>query len=61
MTRRPVMEIQPGFFIPLPTSFTLDQARELAETSYQMVDQNGSVLVGKIIGITMRGCDSDEC
>lgn len=60
MTRRPVMEIQPGFFIPLPASFTLDQARELAETSYQMVDQNGSVLVGKIIGITMRGCDSDE-
>lgn len=54
------MEIQPGFFIPLPASFTLDQARELAETSYQMVDQNGSVLVGKIIGITMRGCDSDE-
>lgn len=60
MTRRPVMEIQPGFFIPLPVSFTLDQARELAETSYQMVEQNGSVLVGKIIGITMRVCDSDE-
>ncbi|EAY57152.1 MAG: hypothetical protein UBAL2_80490432 [Leptospirillum rubarum] len=61
MTRRPVMEIQPGFFIPLPASFTLEQARELAETPYQIVGQDGGILLGEIIGITMRDGDSDEC
>jgi len=55
------MEIQPGFFIPLPASFTLEQARELAETPYQIVGQDGGILLGEIIGITMRDGDSDEC
>lgn len=54
MTRRPVMEIQDGFYIPLPTSFTLDQASELVETPYQIVAQDGSIQSGRILGITLR-------
>lgn len=50
---RLMMEIQPGLFVPLPKSLTLDEADLLAKTPIRLYGKDGDVRFGKILGITL--------
>ena len=50
---RPMMEVQPGLFVPLPKSLTIDEALDMVKTPCRFVDRDGSVRFGRGLGITL--------
>ena len=51
--RRPMMEVQPGLFVPLPKSLTVGEAREVSETPVRFVGPDGSPRAARIQGIVL--------
>ena len=50
---RPMMEVQPGLFVPLPKSLTIGEALDMVKTPCLFVGQDGSVRFGRGLGITL--------